>query len=92
MPLKIDIDATKEELEKIAKEVEEIIRQKYGDRIKQVRLYGESKNIENVAEGIRYFVQGVLLFMDENDPEYPFMKGLESGLKEYIKVSREQRG
>jgi hypothetical protein len=32
-----------------------------------------------------------LIFLNENDPEYPFLKGIEAGLKEYIKYS-EKRG
>jgi hypothetical protein len=32
-----------------------------------------------------------LIFLNEDDPEYPLFKGIEAGLKEYTKYS-EKRG
>lgn len=86
MSLRIEI---KEDREKIAKEIEEEIRKKYGEKIGEISFY--PTGLLDIAKLGLSFVQIILSFLNENDPEYPFFKGLEAGLKEYLKYSEKRR-
>jgi hypothetical protein len=87
--MSISIEIKGEEKKKTAEEIEKELREKYGEKIGRVAYYS-SGSLHMARVGLS-IVQAILIFLNENDPEYPFLKGIEAGLKEYIKYS-EKRG
>jgi hypothetical protein len=74
--------------EKIAKEIEKELREKYGEKIGRVAYYPSgSLNIAKLGLSI---VQAILIFLKEDDREYALFKGIEAGLREYIKYSEKE--
>jgi len=86
--MSISIEIKGEDKERIAKEVEKELREKYGEKIGRVVYY--SSGSLNIAKLGLSIVQAILIFLNENDPEYPLFKGIEAGLKEYIKYSKKE--
>jgi hypothetical protein len=87
--MSISIEIKGEDKEKIAEEIEKYLKEKYGEKIGRVAYYS-SGSLDIAKLGLS-IVKTILIFLNENDPEYPFLKGMEAGLKEYIKHSEKRR-
>ena len=83
--MSISIEIKGEDKEKIVEEIEKELREKYGEKIGRVAYYS-SGSLDIAKLGLS-IVKTILIFLNENDPEYPLFKGLEAGLEEYIKHS-----